>query len=74
MVQSKVAEDDDGIEIMVDIEDDDADLAINLDSEELVVQSTVDGISSEELIVEENEISLAETLENKAESDKETVD
>ncbi len=68
VVQSKLAEDDDGIEIMVDIEDDDADLAINLDSEELVVQSTVDVISGEELIVEENEISLAETLENKAES------
>ena len=67
VVQSQVKEDD-GIEIMVDIEEDEADLAINLDSEELVVQSTVEVKSDEELTVEENEVSLAEALENKAES------
>ena len=67
VVQSRV-EEYDGIEIMVDIEEDDADLAINLDSEELVVQSSVETKSEQELTVEENDISLAEALENKAES------
>ena len=67
VVQSQVTSDD-GIEIMVDIEDDDADLAINLDSEELVVQSTVEAKQDEELTVGEPQLSLAETLESKSES------
>ena len=65
VVQSQV--DDDGIDIMVDIEEDDTELAINLDSEELVVQSTVE-IKPENELKEDKESTLAETLETKIES------
>jgi len=65
VVQSQV--DDDGIDIMVDIEEDDTELAINLDSEELVVKSTVE-IKLENELKEDKESTLAETLETKIES------
>ena len=65
IVQRQV--DDDGIDIMVDIEEDDAELAINLDSEELVVQSTVETKPENEL-KEDKETTLAETLETKIEA------
>ena len=61
-----LAEDDDSVEIMVDIEsDDEPSIAINLDSEELVVQSLVATIVDEPVVEED---SLAQTLEIKAES------
>jgi hypothetical protein len=61
-----LAEDDDSVEIMVNIEsDDEPSMAINLDSEELVVQSLVATIVEEPVLEED---SLAQTLELKAES------
>lgn len=54
--------DDDSVDLMVDIEADDAEFAINLDAEELVVQSPV------AVMVEEEEETLSESLEQKAES------
>ena len=65
IVQSQV--DDDGIDIMVDIEEDDVDMAINLDSDELVVQSTIE-VRKENEPKEDKDITLAETLESKAET------
>jgi hypothetical protein len=65
VVQSQV--DDDGVDIMVDIEQDDAELAINLDLEELVVQSTVETKPENELKTDK-ETTLSETLETKIES------
>ena len=65
IIQSQV--DNDGVEIMVDIEDDDGDLAINLDSEELVVQSSIE-IKPENELKEDKETTLAEDLESKVES------
>ena len=58
-----VSEDD--VEIMVEIEADDAAIAINLDAEELVVQSVV---APKVAIVEEPEVTLEQSLAAKAES------
>ena len=49
--------DDDSVDLMVDIEPDDAEFAINLDAEELVVQSPV------AVMVEEEEETLSQSLE-----------
>jgi len=60
--------DDDGVDIMVEIEsDEDTITAINLDSEELVVQSSIQMSTEIESQVEE-ETSLAEILESKSEA------
>jgi hypothetical protein len=66
ILSATLVEDDDSVEIMVDIEsDDEPSMAINLDSEELVVQSLVATIVDEPVLEED---SLAQTLEIKAES------
>ena len=57
--------DDDSVVIMVDVETDDAEMAINMDAEELVVQSAV--VVSEEDSSMETE-TLSQSLEAKAES------
>ena len=54
---TKAEVDDDSVDLMVDIEADDAEFAINLDAEELVVQSPV------AVMVEEEEETLSESLE-----------
>jgi hypothetical protein len=65
ILSAKLVEDEDSVEIMVDIEsDDEPSMAINLDSEELVVQSLVATIVDEPI----EEDSLSQTLEIKAES------
>ena len=56
---------EDDVEIMVEIEADDAAIAINLDAEELVVQSVV---APKVAIVEEPEVTLEQSLAAKAES------
>ena len=63
---SLVATSEDDIEIMVDIEsDDEPTMAINMDAEELVVQSVV---SPKAVIVDEEEETLQESLTAKVES------
>ena len=60
-----LAPDDDSVELMVDVEEDEAVLAINMDSDELIVQSVVQAPEDEPKVEEET---LAQTLETKAES------